>query len=103
MLDNNNPLVSDGKGVHVGGKEVVGARDVPNLHSPLGKTPSSFPFLELGDGVTWTSHTEAKTKCEHVALAIPMWVSCLTNQPPPSHVLLAQGGQALGVYLVHER
>ena len=97
-------MISDGKGVHVGGEEAVAAGDVSNLHPPLGKTPPpiTFPFLEFGDGVAWSSQAEPKTKCEHVALPIPMWVCSLTDQPFPSHVLLAQGRQVLGVDLVHE-
>ena len=96
-------MISDGKGVHVGGGKAVGARDVPNLHSSLGKTPPALPFLEFGDGVLGASHAEAETKGEHVTLPIPMGVRCLTHQPHSPHVHLAQGGQALGVYLVHER
>ena len=96
-------MISDGKGVHVGGGKAVGARDVPNLHSSLRKTPPALPFLEFGDGVPGASHAEAETKGEHVTLPIPMGVRCLTHQPHSPHVHLAQGGQALGVYLVHER
>ena len=98
-------MVSDGEGVHVGGEEAVGARDVPNLHSPLGKTPpsSSFPFLELGDGVARACQAKTKTKGEHVTLPIPMRVSRLTDQAPPSHVLLTKGAQGFRVYLVHDR
>ena len=60
-------------------------------------------ILELGDGVPWSGDTETKTQGEHVALPVPVWVSCLAEKPSPPHVLPADGGQASGVDLVHER
>ena len=97
-------MISDGEGVHVGRGKAVGARDIPNGHPSLGQTPPpALPFLEFRDGVLGTGDAETETKGEHVTLPIPMWVSRLTDQPPPPHVLPAQGGQAVGVDLVHER